>query len=277
MWSLYSEYRVAYFCLLVCLAELLSEEFRPFTFEVIIDKDFHVVLLFCFANLLFLALLCSFLVTFMSENQPLSSQGNKCLWRWLVGRWAAWKSALLVQSAQFSNLGQPFAGASSGRVSTTSATPRVRQCVPVSNLVNRCSASYRISHGGEIQGQQLLFGEDSVQGAPLSQQRKAVKYWSRGTRLRFPVSLHCQCQESVSILCCVQDPPQAQPCLWCQPSPGSMKLWCSMHVAGGILLFNFEKRVIYITWAFVDIKVKRIALHNHSPGRMWIRPCHFPA
>lgn len=85
---------MAYFCLLVCLAELLSEEFRPFTFEVIIDKDFHVVLLFCFVNLLFLALLCSFLVTFMSENQSLSSQGNKCLWRWLVGRWAAWKSCL---------------------------------------------------------------------------------------------------------------------------------------------------------------------------------------
>lgn len=48
-------------------------------FEVIIDKDFHVVLLFCFVNLLFLALLCSFLVTFMSDSQPLSAQGNKCL------------------------------------------------------------------------------------------------------------------------------------------------------------------------------------------------------
>lgn len=188
------------------------------------------------------------------------------------------KVALLAQPAQFSNLGQPLLMLPQAESPLfSSATPRVRQCVPVSNLVNRCSASYRISHGGEIQGQQLLFGEDSVQRAPLSQQRKAVKYWSCSTRLRFPVSLHCQCQGSVSILRCVQDPPQAQPCLWCQLSPGSMKLWCKMHVAGGILLFNFEKHVVYITWAFIDIKVKCIALHNHSLGRMWIRPCHFPA
>lgn len=124
------------------------------------------------------------------------------------------KGALLVHPAQFSNLRQ------------SPTFPWIRQCAPVSNPVNRCSASYRVSRGGEIWGQQLLFDEDGVQRDPLSQQRKVVKYWSRGTRLRFSVSLCCQCQGSVFILRCVH--------VMLTPSPGSMKLWCKMHVADGI-------------------------------------------
>lgn len=94
---------------------MLSEEFRPFTFEVIIDKDFHVVMLFCFVNLLFLAFLCSFL----SENQPLLAQGNKCLWCWLVGRWAAWKRCPgSSASSVFKSQPAFCVGTSSGKVPT---------------------------------------------------------------------------------------------------------------------------------------------------------------